>query len=87
MQQHIPTAAASASPVAQDCTATVVEKSAPHFLMQNPQVRSQFRHLMQTLNYMSRVVATIFQQVMTELSGAEAEEDRLKAITKIVLVL
>jgi hypothetical protein len=34
---------------------------------------------------MLKVVATIFQQVMTELSGAEAEEDRIMAITKIVL--
>jgi hypothetical protein len=30
-------------------------------------------------------VATIFQQIMTELSGAEPEEARIMAITKIVL--
>jgi hypothetical protein len=32
-------------------------------------------------------VATIFQQIMTELNGAEPEEDRIVAITKIVLKL
>jgi hypothetical protein len=31
------------------------------------------------------VVATVFQQIMTELNGAEPEEDRVIAITKIVL--
>jgi hypothetical protein len=32
-------------------------------------------------------VATIFQQIMTELNGAKSEEDRIMAITKIVLKL
>jgi hypothetical protein len=42
---------------------------------------------MQTLNDTFTVVATIFQQIMTELSGAESEEDRIMDITKIVRVL
>jgi uncharacterized tellurite resistance protein B-like protein len=41
---------------------------------------------MQT-NDMFTVIATIFQQIMTELNGAESEEDRIMAITKIVLKL
>jgi hypothetical protein len=32
-------------------------------------------------------VATIFQQIMTELNGPESEEERIMAITKIVLKL
>jgi hypothetical protein len=40
-----------------------------------------------SLNDMFKVVATIFQPIMTELSGAESEEDRIMAITKIVLKL
>jgi hypothetical protein len=36
---------------------------------------------------MFKVVATIFQQIMTELNGAESEEGRIMAITKIVLKL
>jgi hypothetical protein len=36
---------------------------------------------------MFTVVATTFQQIMTELCGAESEEDRTMAITKIVLKL
>jgi hypothetical protein len=37
-----------------------------------------------SLNDMFKVVAAIFQQIMTELNGAESEEDRIRAITKIV---
>jgi hypothetical protein len=33
---------------------------------------------------MFTVVAKIFQQIMTELSEAESEENRIMAITKIV---
>jgi hypothetical protein len=33
------------------------------------------------------IVAAIFHQIMTELTGAETEEDRIVAITKIVLKL
>jgi hypothetical protein len=36
---------------------------------------------------MFEVVATAFQQIMTELNTAESEEDRIVAITKIVLKL
>jgi hypothetical protein len=36
---------------------------------------------------MFKVVATAFQHVMTELNGAESEEDRIVAMTKIVLKL
>jgi hypothetical protein len=36
---------------------------------------------------MFTVVATIFQQIMAERNGAESEEDRIMAITKIVLKL
>jgi hypothetical protein len=31
---------------------------------------------------MFKVVATVFQQVMTELNGAGSEEDKIMAITK-----
>jgi hypothetical protein len=34
---------------------------------------------------MFTVVATLFQQIMTELNCAESEEDRIVAITKIVI--
>jgi hypothetical protein len=36
---------------------------------------------------MFTVAATICQQIMTELNGAESEEDRIMAITKIVFQL
>jgi hypothetical protein len=36
---------------------------------------------------MFKVVAMIFQQIVTELNQAESEEDRIMAITKIVLKL
>jgi hypothetical protein len=36
---------------------------------------------------MFTVVATIFQQITTELNGTESEEDRIMAITRIVLKL
>jgi hypothetical protein len=36
---------------------------------------------------MFSVVATIYQQIITELSGAELEETRIMAITKTVLKL
>jgi hypothetical protein len=34
---------------------------------------------------MFTVVATIFQQIMTELNGAESEEEKIVVITRIVL--
>jgi hypothetical protein len=36
---------------------------------------------------MFKVVATISQQIMTELNGAKSEEDRIMAIIKIVIKL
>jgi hypothetical protein len=39
------------------------------------------------LKDMFPVIATIFQQIMTELSRAESQEDRIMVITKIVLKL
>jgi hypothetical protein len=36
---------------------------------------------------MLTVVATVFQHIMKEVSGAESEEDRIMAITKIALKL
>jgi hypothetical protein len=40
-----------------------------------------------SLNDMFKVVKTIFQQIMTELICAKSEEDRIMAITRIVLKL
>jgi hypothetical protein len=40
-----------------------------------------------SLNDMFKVDGTIFQQIMTELNGPEFKEDRIMAITKIVLKL
>jgi uncharacterized tellurite resistance protein B-like protein len=34
---------------------------------------------------MFKVVTNVFQLIMTELNGAEPEDDRIMAITKIVL--
>jgi hypothetical protein len=36
---------------------------------------------------MFTAVATILQQIMTELNGADSEEDRIMIITRIVLKL
>jgi hypothetical protein len=36
---------------------------------------------------MFKVVASVFLQIMTELNGAESEEDRIVAISIIVLKL
>jgi hypothetical protein len=36
---------------------------------------------------MFKVVVTVFQHIITELNGAESKEDRIVAITKIVLKL
>jgi hypothetical protein len=37
------------------------------------------------LNNMFTAVATIFQQIVTELNGADPEEDRIVVITNTVL--
>jgi hypothetical protein len=60
--------------------------SAPAFLatgqsLQTPNVNGS------SLNDMLKVVTTVFQQIMTECYGAESEDDRIVAITKIVLKL
>jgi hypothetical protein len=72
MQQHTATTAASAT---LSCTGLL------------HQVPSQsIRLLMQTVSSvddMFKVVVMIFQQIMTELNGAESEEDRIIALTKI----
>jgi hypothetical protein len=36
---------------------------------------------------MFKVVAMVFQQIMTEFNGVESEEDRIVAITRTVLKL
>jgi spore coat protein CotF len=65
--------------------------SVPHPLRHNQQqVPSQS---VQTPNVkvsslkMFKAVTAVFQQIMTELNEAEPEEDRIMAITKIVLKL
>jgi hypothetical protein len=40
-----------------------------------------------SLSDMFTVGTTIFQQIMTRLSGVESEEDRIMTITKIALKL
>jgi hypothetical protein len=40
-----------------------------------------------SVNDMFTVVATIFQQIVTDLNGVESEEERIVAITKIVFKL
>jgi hypothetical protein len=34
---------------------------------------------------MFKVVSVVFQQIMKQLNGAESEEDRIMAVTKVVL--
>jgi hypothetical protein len=36
---------------------------------------------------MFKVVTTAFQQIMTKLNGAQSEEDRIVAMTKIMCIL
>jgi hypothetical protein len=83
-QQHQP-------PVAQACPTTVGEMGVPLRLRHNQQVPSQSVQAPDAnsspLKDMFPVIATILQQIMTELSGAELEEDRIVAITEIVLKL
>jgi hypothetical protein len=65
--------------------------SVPTHLRQNQQVPSQSVQAPNAdssfLNDMFTVVATIFQQIMTDLNGVETEEYRILAITKIILKL
>jgi predicted component of type VI protein secretion system len=78
--------------VAQACTARVGDLSAPpplsHEQQQLPSQLDQAPNaISSSVNDMLKVVATVVQQIMTELIGAESEEDRIMAITKIVLNL
>jgi hypothetical protein len=84
-QPHPPT-------TAQACPATVGKMSAPppsrHNQQQVPSQSVQAPDVnSSSLNDMFKVVTTVFQQIMRELNGAESEEDRIVAITKIVLQL
>jgi hypothetical protein len=63
--------------VVQDCTPSLEAQATS----QTPNVNSS------SPNNMFRVVAMVFQQIMTQLNGVESEEDRIMAITKIVLKL
>jgi hypothetical protein len=54
-------------------------QQAPRQSVQAPNANSS------SLNDKFTVVATIFQQIMTEFDGAESEEDRIVAITETVL--
>jgi hypothetical protein len=56
-------------------------QQAPDQSVQTPGVNSSF------LNGMFKAVATAFQQIMTELNGAESGEDSILAVTTIVLKL
>jgi hypothetical protein len=73
-------------PVAQACPATMGEMDDPPPLGHNQQVPSQSVQTpyvqSSSLNDMFKVVATVFQQIMTDLNGAESEEDRIATITK-----
>jgi hypothetical protein len=78
--------------VTQACATTVDEMSPPAPLRHNQQqVVSQSDQApnanSSSVNNMFKVVATIFQQIMTELNGNESEEDRIMVIAKIVLKL
>jgi hypothetical protein len=84
-QPHVP-------PVAQAYPATVGEMSVlpplRHNQQQVPSQSAQAPNVKNvSLNDMFKVVATVFQKIMTELNAAEAEEDRIVAFTKIVLKL
>jgi hypothetical protein len=57
------------------------QKLVPSQSVQVPNVNSS------SLSKIFEVVATIFLQIITELNGDESEEDRLMAITEIVLRL
>jgi hypothetical protein len=59
----------------------------PPPLRHNQQVSKARNSDSSSLNDIFTVVPTIFQKLVTELNGAEAEENRTMAITKIVLKL
>jgi hypothetical protein len=57
------------------------QQQVPSQSVQAPNVNSS------SLNDMLKVVATVFQQILTGLNGAESKEDKIMTITKIVLNL
>jgi hypothetical protein len=62
----------------------------PHSRQNQQQVHQSFQTSnvnSSVLNDIFNVVATTSQKIMTELNGAESEEDRIMAVTKIVLKL
>jgi hypothetical protein len=78
--------------VAQTCSATVGEISAPPPLGYNQQVPSQLVQApnakSSSLNMSTRtLVATVIQQIMADRNGAESEEVRIMVITKTELRL
>jgi hypothetical protein len=77
---------------AQACPATVEERIALPFLEAQPATSAKAsvqapNANSSSLNDMFTVVATIFQQIITERIGAELEEDRIMATIKTVLKL
>jgi hypothetical protein len=87
-QQHTATAAASSAHGCtglphhcgrNECPSPLRHHQVPIQSVQTPNVTSW------SLNDIFKVVATLLQQIMTELNGAESEEDRMIAITKIAL--
>jgi hypothetical protein len=91
-QQHTATAVASST---LDCTGLPRHSGrndCPAFLEAQPTTRlsrsvQDPKANSSSLNDIFKVVATIFQQIATELNGAEAEEDKITAVIKIVLKL
>jgi hypothetical protein len=88
-RQHTARAAASAALSCTGLPRHSGRNECPPPLRQKQQVSSQSvqapKANSSSLNDMFTVVATIIQQIMTELNGAESEESRIIAITKIVL--
>jgi hypothetical protein len=76
--------------VAQACPVIVEERIAPPFFETQPTTRQSVQAPnanSSSLNDMYAAIATIFQQIMTQLNGAESQEDRIMATTKTVLKL
>jgi hypothetical protein len=88
VQQYISAAAASSVPGCtglphhsgrNECPTSLEAQPPPSQSVQAPNVNSS------SVNDMFKVVATVFQHIMTELNGAESEEGRIVAIIKIIL--
>jgi hypothetical protein len=89
VQPHCPRAILRGG-VTQQHTATAVASAAVSCTGRPPSLEAQpasTKAVSSSLSDMSTVVSTIFQQIITELSAAESEEDRIMAITKTVLKL